>query len=180
MKHLRDDVAKVISAIELPKPTVEPILTYGADQIYFRYNKQFNFNSQVVHGMNDAVIEAVRSCTDLKFNLERNEYDVNYSIDSIYSRINYSMRDKVLDFINKWGGHSNNKLTSLYKWYRDVSLNNSFIRNEAFMKDLYEFHKFTTSKPTWTEDHLKVCRSILLLIKNRYESPETSKRKTRR
>jgi hypothetical protein len=179
MKHLQDDVAKVISAVVLQKPIIEPTISYNGDYIFFKCNKTVNIHMNAVMAINGSVVEIIRNHIDLNLDIEKNEYEIRVNRDSLYDRINYHMTKVALSFIAEKGGHSNNKLTSLYKWYRDAVQSNSFLRNQAFMSDLYEFNKFLNSK-TQNEDHLKVCRSVLLLIKNRYESLETFKRKTTR
>jgi hypothetical protein len=180
MNFLHNDTNAAISAIELPKPKIEAHLSYGGDYIFFRMNNNIAFNEEKIKTINELALSAVKACTNVKLDAEKNIYYINTNLDSAYENIKYNMRSHIVDFIVFKGGHANNRLTSLYKWYKNATCNNIFLRNESFMSDLYEFTKFSIAGSQNNEEHLKVCRTLLALIKNRYEYLENQHNSTKR
>jgi hypothetical protein len=166
MKFILDQVEIAKQNIVLPKPIIQLMCRYG-DYIAIELNNKLVLNEEITGKVDPLVIDAVRQNTSIKLNIRLKRYVMLINDKHVVDSILYTLEHSVLYFLQQHGGFSNNRLSKIYKWYREKITASTMKKNEKLAQDIYNIVKFMGDSSD--RDTCKTVRSLLSLIKDRYE-----------
>jgi len=161
-----DQIDLAVKAIKIEKPIITLSVNYT--YVSFSYNKKVVFNTDLLTDVDSSILESVARHTTLRLDVHNNKYTPQVSIQQVRSNLLDKICTVITDFLTEHGGHTNNKLSATYKWYKKQLYVYKLEQNPSFTKDLFNIMKFV--RGITTSDETKTARMLLDLIKNRYES----------
>jgi len=85
----------------------------------------------------------------------------------IVKQIMMKNREDIMHFIRYYGGFTNNRLSGIYKWYRNNIDTNALYRNNQLAQDIYNISNFIINNQS--ESYYKTIRTLLSLVKDKYQ-----------
>lgn len=168
MRFIQDQVDIATSAIRLEKPVIKLVRSYGTD-IGIKVNNTISFDPEFTQQIDKVVLEAVRGRVSVKLNLDKKAFTYKVDDSSITESVLYHVETEILGFLQNHGGHANNRLSKMYKWYKEKIDGRSLKSNEKLAQDLYNIVKFIKAKSVLSDETITATRTLLTLIKDRYE-----------
>ena len=165
MRFIRDQIKVALEAVKLEKPILK--LSQNHYGIQMTLNNKPQFDSEDIANVDIFVLNAVKTNMRVKLVLDQKKYKASIDDDSVAQIIGYTIEREILDFLRLQGGFANNRLSKIYKWYKQKINEHSIIANEKLALDLYNIMKFLSGD--LTEEQVKTGRILLSLIKDRYE-----------
>lgn len=168
MRFLEDQIDLALTAVILEKPVLTLSLTFWKD-IRISINDEVKFNPELIKNIDSNVLEKVKNFTRIWLDIHEKVLYVEANHKKIVDEILIKTISEIMDFIKTNGGFANNRLSAIYKWYRDVA-NTAILKNEKFAQDLYNIRNFMNPTINHPNEHYKTVRTLLSLVKDRYES----------
>jgi hypothetical protein len=166
MKFITDQVVLATNAVKLEKPMIRFTKSYSSS-IRLTLNNQVKLDESLTTGCDEMVVQAVRSRARLVLDIANKAYKVKVDGSDIVDTVLYHIEQQIVDFLRYHGGHTNNRLSKIYKWYKEKIHVGSLKTNEKLAQDLFNIAKFIAGNRT--EEQTKAARTLLVLIKDRYE-----------
>jgi hypothetical protein len=166
MRYIEDQARKAVEAIRLEKPVLKLKHAY-TDTIRVDLNNRPTYDEIEIGAVDSIVANVVRDRVRVVLSIPKKAYVTKIDLDDVNNYVLYAIEKSVLEFLRSRGGFANNRLSKIYKWYKEKVSSSSMRRNEKLAEDIYNIVKFIDT--IQTEDQEKTARTLLSLIKDRYE-----------
>lgn len=167
MRFITDQVDIIRNAMVLQKPIITLVKSTYSGSILFEKNDKVSFDISKLIGVDEMVIEEFKRKVNVTLMIEQKSYRTRIDDNSFVGTILNRVEDHVLHFLKENGGFVNNRLSNIYKWYKEKVTANAMRNNEKLAQDLYNIAKFVNAATS--EEHIKAGRTLLAIIKDRYE-----------
>lgn len=157
------------SCVDLPTPKINIKVVNYDGSLSFQFNNRMSLNEAKAAdmGIPKIVVSAFRDRANVRYSKYDKKYKVEVDKREINNHIYYDIQEKASKWISTRGGHANNRLTKLYKWYREYINPNNFHKDSQLAQDVFNIVEFAYSSSG--EEHDKTARVLFQLIKDRYE-----------
>lgn len=161
-----DQIDAAVAAIEIDKPRITFQLGWN-NGLTIQFNNQLKFNSDKANAIDPVVLNIVKYESNLVLDLKKKAYVVKFDRETLNYRLCSITIDNIIKFLRDHGGYTNNRLSKIYKWYKEKIHVHTLQVNLDLSKDISNIAAFI--KTNDSEEHFKTVRTLLSLIKDRYE-----------
>jgi len=172
VKFIIDQIDALIQTATVDKPKI----TIGRYSYSYNNNLKFIYNDTAViadvTGIDDKIKDATKRYMRVKLSLSTNNYKLLINKEDAVNSIIYETEHSILRFLSRKAGFVNNKLSKIYRWYREA-LDKGFLKSdEDFFRDLFNISKYIDADSYGgqpLEEKTESIKALLVLIKDRYE-----------
>ncbi len=168
MRFISDQVDMAKAALVAP-PAILKLSKGGyGGGLRVRFEGQYSIDQSKVDGIDEEIVKAVKGSMSPSLNIKTGQWRATGDTSSIVTRAIENTVETITVFISNHGGYANNRLSTLYKWYKAKIHAAALRNNEQLAKDMYSLAKFINAENGMAE-HRETARKLLILIRNRYE-----------
>ena len=168
MREMNREILEILDTVVPSKPVFKLTTYYSGLQLRSVFSAEIASTSFLVPWVKNSMVEQL----DIKNKCMRLE-NKHETAANIAQQVRYSMADTIMGFLANYQDSKNNRLTSLYRWYRTFLDTSNLRNNESFENDMFNIFKWiktNTLKCHKQDQTTKGIISVLEALKQRYEA----------